>query len=195
MSKAAMCKTLGALFPETKGMPRAEVLYDLAKEASDGAIVEIGTHHGFGAIALASGSRDGAGVPIYTVDPSEPAFIWTGHTMYGQGDRAVLLRNLLEANVTDLVRIVGLDARQAWAAFKEDDISLLFWDIGISLKKPGMKEAIDEWITKIRVGGILALGETFGGHLGTDDYIADLVKMGTYRQKNNRYAIRIAERI
>ena len=115
--------------------------------------------------------------------------------MYGQGDRTTLLRNLLEADVTDLVRIVGLDARQAWAAFKEDDISLLFWDIGISLKKPDMKKAIDEWITKIRVGGILALGETFGGHLGTDDYIAGLAKTGSFQLRRKRWVIRIAERI
>src|SRR5207249_10441007 len=77
------------------------LLYELARAEQDGCIVEIGTFHGKGTIALGLGARDGAQVPVYSVDPFLPYTGPLARHRTGPGDTPALLRNLLLAEVAD----------------------------------------------------------------------------------------------
>ena len=124
-------------------------LYTLARSVKDGAIVELGTHHGCGTIALALGSRDGSSVPVHTVDPFVDYVGWIGDR-YGPDDLEIF-----EANLHSL----GLDATlhrepseklcKRW----REPISLLYWDIG-------GKRLVDDymdWQSRVVPGGTIAI--------------------------------------
>src|SRR5216110_899835 len=72
-----------------QGMTRkseVQLLYDLALEAHDGCIVEIGTCVGGSTVSLGHGVKAGHGVPVYAIDPYLPFVGGTGRE-YGPKDR------------------------------------------------------------------------------------------------------------
>src|SRR2546428_8964239 len=91
------------------------LLYELACAAQGGCIVEIGTFHGKGTIALGLGARDGARVPVYSVDPFLPYTGPLGRHRIGPGDKTALLRNLLLADVTEQVWLIHTHSAEAAA--------------------------------------------------------------------------------
>ena len=103
--------------------PEAAVLHRLAREAT-GAIVEIGSYRGRSTIALALGSRAGAGVPVYAIDPHE-AFTEPGGFQFGRMDARAFVDNLTAAGVLEDVRIVQLPAA---AVVFDEPIGLLWID-------------------------------------------------------------------
>lgn len=104
-------------------------LYTLAREAKE-TIVELGTYHGTGTIALAIGARDGHHAYVYTVDPFDNNVGWIGEH-YTESDRNIFNSNLDLAGITSDVALFREHSEclvQKWG----DDIpiDLLFWDIG-----------------------------------------------------------------
>lgn len=101
----------------------AAALFRLASEAT-AAIVEIGSYRGRSTVALALGSRAGRQQPVYAIDPHED-FIEPGGFHFGRADAVAFTQNLIEAGVTDIVRVVQLPAS---AVVFDEAIALLWID-------------------------------------------------------------------
>ncbi len=124
----------------------ATALYQLAKQCTGrGVIVEIGSWKGKSTICLALGSRDGAGVRVFAVDP---------HT---EGRFDEFRQNVERAGVSDLVVPVRSLSQAAADDFHEP-IELL-WIDG-SHEYGLVKEDVEKWVPKLVEGGILAMHDT-----------------------------------
>jgi predicted O-methyltransferase YrrM len=158
--------------------PREEkcrTLYYLAKEADNGAIVELGTYHGNGAIALCLGARDGHNVTVYTIDDYETRHGWAGEP-YVPEDLAILQSNLKIAKVNPILIMREIvDAADIWP--KTRKIDLLFWDAG-SIGCCGAH--IAEWQQHVQVGGLIAIHDTYDDQLGARAIIDSHVATGKY---------------
>lgn len=93
-----------------------ELLYRLASEVpSGGNIVEIGSFQGRSTVCLGLGAKQ-AGAWVYSIDPHEDCQI-NETTHYGMENHAALLKNLVDFQVADTVRVIGLPALLAHRAW------------------------------------------------------------------------------
>lgn len=106
----------------------AEALMELASRVPAGRhIVEVGNFRGRSTVALALGSRRGAGVQVYSFDP-HTEFVGPRGGRFGRADQAHLYANLARAGVGEWVSVVTLDARLVAPAWPARDVGLLFVD-------------------------------------------------------------------
>jgi predicted O-methyltransferase YrrM len=123
-----------------------ETLYELARGCSGrGVIVEIGSWKGKSTICLGLGSRAGAGVRIYAVDP---------HADYRFGD---FKANVERAEIADLVTPIASFSQAAADDFAEP-IELLFVDG--SHEYDLVLEDFEKWVPKVVDGGWVAFHDT-----------------------------------
>ena len=123
-----------------------EALYDLARACTGrGAIVEVGSWKGKPTICLGLGSRAGASVPIYAIDP---------HADYRFGD---FKTNIDRAGITELVRPIASLSQPAADDFDEP-IELLFVDG--SHEYDLVLEDFEKWVPKVVEGGWVAFHDT-----------------------------------
>jgi predicted O-methyltransferase YrrM len=123
-----------------------EALYELARACSGrGVILEIGSWKGKSTICLGLGSRAGASVPVYAVDP---------HADYRFGD---FKTNVERAGITDLVRPIASLSQPAADHF-EAPIELLFVDG--SHEYDLVLEDFEKWVPKVVDGGWVAFHDT-----------------------------------
>jgi predicted O-methyltransferase YrrM len=123
-----------------------EALFELARACSgSGVIVEIGSWKGKSTICLGLGSRAGASVPVYAVDP---------HADYRFGD---FKTNVERAGITDLVRPIASLSQPAADNF-EEPIELLFVDG--SHEYDLVLEDFEKWVPKVVEGGWVAFHDT-----------------------------------
>lgn len=121
-SIAKIMEIEGQIYPD-----EASLLYSLASLVTgDRAIVEIGSYRGRSTIALALGSRSGHEAPVFAVDPHEE-FIGVKGGHYGGSDRVAFMKNVLDAGVADLIRLVNLPSLAAASGWQRD-IGLLWLD-------------------------------------------------------------------
>lgn len=135
-----------------------ELLYRLARELrSANPIVEIGSWKGRSTIYLGYGSRSGASVPIYAVDPHTGAP--EQHRIFG-ADLSTFQEftgNIQRAGIADLVRPVvkaSVDAAKEWSG----SISLLFIDGAHDYEY--VRADFDHWVPFVEPGGIVAIHDT-----------------------------------
>lgn len=133
----------------------ADLLEKLASEVTNGCIVEIGSFRGKSTIRLANGARV-SGCEVYAVDPHDP-FNDNG-TWFGIEDRAVFLRNILDAGVADIVKPVFLKSHVAGDGWKEL-IGLLFIDGDHTYE--GVKRDIQCWVKHVVNGGLIAFHDSW----------------------------------
>jgi predicted O-methyltransferase YrrM len=123
-----------------------EALYDLAKRCSGrGVIVEIGSWKGKSTICLGRGSKAGAGIRIFAIDP---------HADYRFGD---FKTNVERADVADLVTPITSLSQPAADDFGEP-IELLFVDG--SHEYDLVLEDFEKWVPKVVDGGWVAFHDT-----------------------------------
>jgi MMP 1-O-methyltransferase len=123
-----------------------EALYELARACSGkGVIVEIGSWKGKSTVCLGLGSRAGASVPVYAVDP---------HADYRFGD---FKDNVERAGIQKLVRPVASLSQAAADGFDEP-IELLFVDG--SHEYHLVLEDFEKWVPKVVEGGWVAFHDT-----------------------------------
>lgn len=157
------------VFPDRRNNPRmmkSETLYKLAKQAHSGAIVELGTWHGNGAISLAWGTRAGNGCPVHTVDPFVESYGWIGEP-YHPEDLDIFRANIARTKVgIHLHQMTSQDAARAWIG----PIALLFWDVGgkgPDETRAFLQSDFDAWGPHVIPGGLYAVHEPgdhqFGG--------------------------------
>lgn len=83
-----------------------ELLYQLASEVpKDGVIVEIGSFQGKSTVCLGLGAKQ-AGAWVYAIDPHED-YQESEITHYGMENHAALLKNLVDFQVANTVRVIA----------------------------------------------------------------------------------------
>ena len=143
---SASVKPLIADVPGWLTDEEGEALYDLARSCTGrGAIVEIGSWKGKSTVCLGLGSRAGASVPIYAIDP---------HADYRFGD---FKTNVERAGIAELVRPIPSLSQPAADGFKEP-IELLFVDG--SHEYDLVLEDFEKWVPKVVDGGWVAFHDT-----------------------------------
>lgn len=124
----------------------AQALFDAARSCTGrGAIVEIGSWRGKSTICLAHGSRAGARLPIYSVDP------------HPKRRFEEFRRNIERAGVTELVRPIRGRSQDAADDFHEP-VELLFVDGAHD--EALVREDYEKWVPKVVDGGIVAFHDT-----------------------------------
>lgn len=149
MATKAELQRLRALIKDIPGWltdEEGEALYEYAKACTGrGVIVEIGSWKGKSTTCLGLGSRAGANVPIYAVDP---------HADYRFGE---FKANMERAGIADLVTPIA-SLSQAAAPEFDKPIELLFVDG--SHEYEDVKDDFDQWVPKVVEGGIVAVHDT-----------------------------------
>lgn len=130
------------------GEEEVELLYQRAK-ASQHPIVEIGSYRGKSTCALALGSRDGQGVPVYAIDPHQPTA--DGYP-YGAQDRAMMLKNIVACEVADLVRVWDMPSTHTPQCLVPD-VGLLWVDGD----HHNVQNDVSYWIANVIGGGWVLL--------------------------------------
>ena len=142
----ARVKPLIADVPGWLTEEEGEALYDLARACTGrGVIVEIGSWKGKSTVCLGLGSKVGAAIPVYAVDP---------HADYRFGD---FKANVERAGIADLVRPVASLSQAAADGF-EEPIELLFVDG--SHQYDLVLEDFEKWVPKVVEGGWVAFHDT-----------------------------------
>jgi len=131
------------------------LLEKLASEVTDGCIVEIGSLRGKSTIRLARGAMVSK-KEVYAIDPHDP--FMDGETLVGVADRAIFLRNLLDAGVAHIVKPVYLKSYNVAARWNEL-IGLLWIDGDHSYE--GVSSDINEWVKYVVAGGLIAFHDSY----------------------------------
>jgi predicted O-methyltransferase YrrM len=142
----AQVKPLIADVPGWLTDEEGEALYDLARACTGkGVIVEIGSWKGKSTICLGLGSRAGASLPVYAVDP---------HADYRFGD---FKTNVERAGIADLIRPIASLSQPAADQF-EEPIELLFVDGSHEYEL--VLEDFEKWVPKVVEDGWVAFHDT-----------------------------------
>lgn len=142
----------------------AGMLNALAEQVPEGScIVELGTYHGKGTIALAQGvALSGANVEVITVDDFKEKKGWIGEH-YGPEDALIFYKNIesCELQVQIIHSRNSFDcAVEMWTR----PIGLLYWDPGVPNR---FENDWLKWSPFIISGGVFIAKDTAQGHLGT----------------------------
>lgn len=139
----------------------AVFLYNQAREASGGVILEIGSYKGKSTICLAKGSRGGRRVPVYAIDPHKDTTtqqIWLG----GRSSFDDFTSNMARAGVSDLVMPLVQKSEEAGRKWNTP-IALLWIDGDHSYT--GAKtdfELFSPWVIE---GGVIAFHDATQGEV------------------------------
>lgn len=159
---------------------KAAALYYLARSATGGDIVELGTFIGTGAIALAIGAQDGNCAKVHTVDLFDGITGWAGEH-YAAENYEVLLGKLARCEeITGrnlAISVHVMDVIQA-AAEWSTPVSLLFWDTGTAQ----CAQHVEAWQRHIIVGGKIAMHDTSDQKLGSKIATSRLEKTGAFEK-------------
>lgn len=153
---------------------KVRTFYNLASRIGNN-VVELGTYHGTGAIALGYGVVMYGRGHVWTVDDYREKVGWAGD-QYGPHDRLTFTRRLLAANLKKAVTLVQQPCRQAASTWSPDRrINLLVWDLGVGGRLDGDVAA---WSPLLVVGGTLAIHDTHNGTLGANGVVQHLKGQG-----------------
>lgn len=128
------------------GDAEARALYDAARACTGrGVILEIGSWRGKSTICLASGSRDGAGMPVYSVD------------LHSDKSFQRFVANLERTGLTELVRPIRASSQDE-AVEVAEPIELLFVDGAHD--DVGVRADFDRWVPQVVEGGLVFFHDT-----------------------------------
>ena len=94
---------------------------------ADRAVVEVGNYRGRSTVALALGSRSGAGAPVYSIDP-HTSFVGPRGGTFGPPDQRALYENLTRTGVGEEVFVVALGSPAVARSWAGPRVGLLFVD-------------------------------------------------------------------
>jgi len=128
------------------GDAEARALYEAARACTGkGVILEIGSWKGKSTICLASGSRDGARVPVYSVD------------LHRDKSFERFVANIERAGLTELVRPIRASSQEEAVGVSEP-IELLFVDGAHD--DVGVQADFDRWVPRVVEGGLVFFHDT-----------------------------------
>jgi hypothetical protein len=152
----------------------AELLYRAARHARSGRIVEVGAYRGRSTVALALGSRDGAGLPVFSVDPHAH---WTGPGggQYGPADREAFYRTVLSTDIAPWSHLVGLRSVDAARAV-DGPLAVLFIDG--DHRYAAVMQDLRAWAPKLAPDGLLLMDDVSDSFDGPRRALQDLLRDG-----------------
>ena len=156
-------------------------LYTYARRCTKGPIIELGTYHGCGSIALALGNRDGHQVPFYTIDPFVDYAGWIGGEHYYPQDLDVFKSNLEKLDLTNHVALIQ-ERSEDVAQWFDDQYEFLFWDIGGSR----LFDDYLDWYGLCALGGTIAVKDLTSWSFGFDDVAEHALENGFVTQDHFR---------
>lgn len=158
---------------------KTSAFYELARIApSGGAIVELGSYHGEGTVALWYGSRDGRRGNIICVDPYTEMRGWADEP-YEPNDEKIFLERMFEEKVVmKLIKGYAAEVVKEW----KEPIALLMYDIPF---KNSMPREVPAWTEFVIKGGLIALRDIDDYSMGTAKTINNLLSTGNWG--NRRY--------
>jgi predicted O-methyltransferase YrrM len=171
--------SLEAVLFRTEGMisvEEAHLLYDLARDAKDGCIVEIGAYRGRSTVALALGSKAGCTLPVYAIDPHEE-FVGALGGVFGPQDRAKFFEAMLDSGCFDVVRLVNLRS-QVVSSLWDKSVSLLWIDGDHSYE--GVKGDFERWLPHLAENAVVAFHDSIKPDQGPTLFVAELLQAGEF---------------
>ena len=123
-----------------------EKLYTLARECSDGVIVEIGSKYGRSTICLGHGSKEGKANKVYAIDPHINSYECP--SSYDE-----FKKNISDADLDSIVETIVSTSEKATINFNEP-VGLIFID-GDHTENM-VKIDFEAWFPKVKEGGIMA---------------------------------------
>ena len=133
------------------------LLYELAKRCTGrGVIVEIGSWKGKSTIWLANGSRGGAAIPVYAIDP-HTATSDNLATQSAASTFAEFIENIRRAGVADLVVPMVTTSAEAARGFSRP-VELIFIDGAHDYASVALD--FELWFPRVVEGGTLAFHDT-----------------------------------
>lgn len=165
---------LNIIFPDQPepSLRKAQVLYELSRQAKDGDLVECGVAQGRGVIAMALGSRDGNDCPVVAVDDYEPHQDWANNS-YDRDNLAVLLRNVSHANVE-----ITVQCQDAVTAGVSQDRPVAMWCWDVSTNAEDLWQAWLAWEPHIQDGGIAFIRDLYDKRFDSDRVKEDALTKG-----------------
>lgn len=180
----AKVEYLQLCYDRTEGMvsfDEAMLLYNLAKDVKSGCIVEVGTYRGRSSVFLGKGSLDGAGVPVYAIDPHQ-RFEGVLGGVFGPKDRTAFFRAMLVNECSEIVALINLSSEQFAHAWR-DPISLLWIDGDHSYD--GVKRDFECWLPNLQSNAMIAFDDATDPDLGPRKLIDELIASGKFSEVNN----------
>jgi len=167
------CRT--GLLEMTTAADLAGYITELASKVEEGVVVELGSFHGKGTIALAKEAK----VFVFSVDDFTEKQGWIGEH-YGPEDEEIYWQNVEAAGLVDRVVQVKLPVEEAVKNWNLG-IGLLYWDLGMVRR---FKEDFMDWSPHILLGGLFIAKDTPSNHLGTFPVIKFAVFSGKWVREN-----------
>ena len=151
----------------------ANKLTNLASQITEGCIVELGSYHARGSIALAKEAQ----VEVYSIDDFEEKHGWIGER-YGPEDEEIYWQNLKEAGLENVVKQIKMpfeDAAEQWQV----DVGLVYWDPGMVNR---FQQDFLDWAYFVTPNGLFIAKDTAQGHLGTFPVIETAIGCGHWEK-------------
>lgn len=174
--------SLKECFDKTEGMisfEAAVLLYDLAKQVTDGCIVEVGSYRGRSTVALGRGSLDGNRVPVYAIEPHE-GFTGVLGGKFGPADRGSFYQAMLDTSCYHVVRLVNVGSTIV-APNWDKEISLLWIDGDHTYE--GVKTDFECWLPHLAPGALIVFDDAKNHSLGPSQLIEELIARGGFEEK------------
>jgi len=149
-------------------MAKSIGLYHLAGLVKEGAIVELGSYQGNGAVSLASGAQ--RSITVFTVDDFDHHVDWMGNEP-NRADKALLLLNIRESGLH--IKWIDSTAEQAVEGWRLP-IGLLFWDTGDST----IHDSFQAWSKHLVSGGLFVMHDTDDRHFHSDEIEREALAAG-----------------
>ncbi len=193
LSRSAARDPIAPVLP-AEGMisiAEARLLYELARQVATGCIVEVGSYRGRSTIALACGSLDGHGVPVFAFDPHEE-FTGILGGEFGPQDRACFFRNMLRSKCYSIVRLVELPSTIVAAGWR-CAVSLLWIDGDHSYE--GVRTDVDCWLRHLVPNATIAFDDATNEQIGPYRVIRELLEAGHFAESQAVGKVRVLQRI
>ena len=154
-----------------------ERLYTLARDVTTGCIVEVGSYRGRSTSALALGSIDGHGVPVFAIEPHSASNGEPGGRS-GPPDRAAFFEAMLATGAWEVVRLVSLISEVVTAGW-DRPVSLLWIDGDHSYESVAGDYRC--WEGQLAEGSVVAFDGTGSPALGPARLVTEMVEGGRWR--------------
>ncbi len=152
------------------------LLYELARRTTRGCIVEVGSARGRSTVALALGSKQGGGAPVYAIEPHEH-FRGVLGGVFTPADRASFLESLLRSGTVEIVRLVNLSSEIVTPGWREE-VGLVFID-GDHRVEAAMRDFAG-WAPHLVTGGLAVLHDSTDPALGPFRVVQAALRSGEY---------------
>lgn len=159
-------------------LAEADLLTTLAREARGGCIVEIGSMRGKSTVALALGSKQGQGLPVFAIDPHEAYITDTGDQYIGPPDRAAFMSSISSMGFADIVRLVNLSSEVVCAGWHEP-VCLLWIDGDHAAES--VRRDLRCWESFLIPGAPVAFHDSLDTKFGVHIVIKEALASGRYR--------------